>query len=163
MIPLHIYHQFQHNRFVQFRMKYRPAHGYRLGECFVMAWATDSEACVLIIEPDNNPGMSVTNSYEHIASQVATYLEIFPTSTAIRWFESYEYKLREMPAEAGNDNCIIDEVKFLGSITANETVVQYSKPNWHRFTINNFRTYMQERYGVIFDPASINFTKALNP
>lgn len=68
--------------------------------CQVNIWKNGDLALVEFMELDDNPGMSVTNASEHLATIIAATYKLNPTKT--RFFERYP----------GESPAMVDEIKY---------------------------------------------------
>lgn len=86
--------------------------------CGLRLLQSDAGALVILTELPDNPGMSVTNASEEIASLVATRYDLDPASTT--WIEHY-------PPRPG-----IDRAETYDEITYTWTGRTASAPHWRR-------------------------------
>lgn len=111
----------RYERFVIDRLVFRDCHG-RSGHCRVEAMrASGGRVAVVATELRSNPGMSVTNAAEHVATQVCLYLGIDPLRLV--WIEHYGY-----PAPAGMPKRTYDRVRFAGVLP--DEPVFFEEPSW---------------------------------
>jgi hypothetical protein len=100
-----------------------PAAGIE-AKCQVRIYQTDAGATVLLTELADNPGMSITNASEEIASSLAARFALNPIITT--WIEHY-------PSTAWRDERRRDET--FDEITYTWQGQTASAPQWRRLTI----------------------------
>jgi hypothetical protein len=108
---------------------YRIVHVGRFSEeqpvpstCYLELWEGDTETLVITTEIAANPGMSITNAYEWLATQIAREHWLDPQRT--RWIEHYG----PMSYEYGRTPDTYDLVTLIWDGRA------ASNPDWRRLT-----------------------------
>jgi hypothetical protein len=102
------------------KFTYKPSPFHRLAHCRIRLYEHDGRQVVVASEVADNPGMSVTNAAEDLATQVVTYYKL--DIERLVWIEHY-------PADRKlEDPATFDLVRFTWT---EETA---SHPEWRRLT-----------------------------
>ena len=113
----------QHESVRMERFIYRTPHK-RSGYCRIEAQSLgDGRVVVIATELKDNPGMSITNAAEYVATEVCRHLRIDPTR--LIWIEHYGYPV---PGESKRVRTY-DRVTFT-TITPDHELI-FHEPSWH--------------------------------
>jgi hypothetical protein len=101
--------------------QFKGLHGFP-SKCSWEVHEGNGRATVIFTELDDNPGTSITNFFEHLATMVYNlYLKRYPAE-AIRWIEHYPERRRGRKVEE----------ETLDEVTLTWDGKKFSSPKWRR-------------------------------
>lgn len=126
--------------------------GNAASRCGIMLFWNGQDACIVFIELDKNPGTSVTNASEQLATLVHSLFKLnMPPHT--KYFELCEHE-----AKAGTLQRV-DEITYTWGLSKSGLV--FGSPQWKPLGIADFKAYLRVTFGVQFDSELFNNPKPL--
>lgn len=126
--------------FEQFIFSYE-GFGRCKSKCAVMVWIKPdlviNRCCVLMIELDDNPGTSITNASEIVATKLRR-IKNLPIATT--FFEMYEYRPQS-----------VDMVKY----RYHANIDEFTSAIWIPFDTVKFKEYLKTNFDVDFNELSL--------
>ena len=122
----------RYERIVVDRYRFRPPHRCDAWCGLEILKATEARTAVIATELADNPGMSITNACEYLASRVCAEFSIDPTELV--WIEHYTY-----PAPGGENRRLrsYDRVTFRVPVSRQEALV--AEPQWRPMSEQDWR------------------------
>ncbi|MBN1180510.1 MAG: hypothetical protein JXD18_14975 [Anaerolineae bacterium] len=136
-----------------YTLYHRPHRGATLAACHVGIHTHPHGTVVVLTEPGDNPGISVTNAVEQIAAQVAMMDELDPAATV--WIEHYPNRHPPGLEDDSTFDETYDLVSFSWEMDGTGRLVP-SRPVWKRLDAETaYRLMIGE---VWIDPANAEAT-----